>query len=180
VNEIENPYAPPQTPVVPSESAGIDLAQFHPAGNGRRFLNFLIDRFAMFGLMLLVGIGLGALHTAGIEQPLQILEELGPFADFALGWIFTAVYYIGMEAAFGVTLGKLITGTRVVNEYGGKPSFGAILGRTLARFVPFEPFSFFGNSPGGWHDSWSGTAVIDIRNPQPRLSPGLRKIYNRY
>ena len=56
-------------------------------------------------------------------------------------------YYVILEASFGWTIGKLVTGTRVVRFDGDKPHFPQILGRTFARFIPFEPFSvLFGGS----------------------------------
>ena len=81
-----------------------------------------------------------------------------------LGIAILALYFIVMEGIFGVTIGKLLTGTRVVNAKGGKPSFGQIVGRSFARMIPFEPFSFlFGDNTTGWHDSLSGTRVIRNR-----------------
>jgi uncharacterized RDD family membrane protein YckC len=59
------------------------------------------------------------------------------------------------------TPGKWVFGTVVVNESGGKPSFGRVLKRTFSRFIPFEPFSFFGER--GWHDSLSDTLVVRKR-----------------
>ena len=67
------------------------------------------------------------------------------------------------EAVFQRSPGKFLTGTKVVNESGGKPTFGQILGRSLCRFIPFEAFSFlFGDSSRvvGWHDKFSGTLVV--------------------
>lgn len=52
-----------------------------------------------------------------------------------------------------------MTRTIVVDEYGQRPSFDKIILRTLIRFVPFEPFSHFGDK-GGWHDRWTNTFVI--------------------
>ena len=72
-------------------------------------------------------------------------------------------YYIVCESFFGVTIGKLITGTRVVDNEGGRPRFKQIVGRSLARFVPFEQFSFFSTPAIGWHDTWSGTRVVKTR-----------------
>ena len=71
-------------------------------------------------------------------------------------------YYVLFEALTGRTPAKYITGTRVVNMMGGKPSFGQILGRSAARFIPLEPFSFFGSSRRGWHDSLSHTRVVRV------------------
>jgi uncharacterized RDD family membrane protein YckC len=71
-------------------------------------------------------------------------------------------YYFLCEATTGRTVGKLVSGTRVVTESGGKPTTLQILQRTLSRMVPFEPFSFFGPSTG-WHDRWSKTRVVMAR-----------------
>ena len=70
------------------------------------------------------------------------------------------IYYVPQEAFWGRTIGKLITGTRVVSEDGGPASFGQVVGRTFARMIPFEPFSFFGSTASGWHDSLSHTRVV--------------------
>jgi hypothetical protein len=44
---------------------------------------------------------------------------------------------------------------------GSKPGLRTILLRTLCRFIPFEPFSFFGER--GWHDGLSDTLVVSTR-----------------
>ena len=176
-NETNNPYAPPVAPVVGMNS-GFDPAEYQEAGNGKRFLNWLIDRVAMIGLIFVVAIFLAVLDGAGIHGPLAWVEGLSRIGEFLAECVVALFYYVLMEGTFGLTLGKLITGTRVVDDSGQRPSWTAIMGRTLARFVPFEAFSFFGNG-GGWHDRWSGTMVVDIRNRGPRLSPALRKIYGR-
>ena len=65
-----------------------------------------------------------------------------------------------MEAVFQRTIGKLVTGTRVVTTDGNVPGFGKVLGRSLARVIPFEVLSFLGAIPIGWHDKLSGTRVV--------------------
>lgn len=67
-------------------------------------------------------------------------------------------YYILFESTAQSSLGKLVLGRIVVNEYGEKPSFHQIVTRSFSRIVPFEPFSCF--SDRGWHDNWSDTYVI--------------------
>ena len=67
-----------------------------------------------------------------------------------MDWIFGAIigtfYYSLFEyLSGGRTIGKLLTGTMVVSEDGRPLTYPQVLGRTLSRFVPFEPFSFFGN-----------------------------------
>jgi uncharacterized RDD family membrane protein YckC len=176
--EAENPYSPPVTPVAAGPGSGYDLQVYHAAGNWRRFFNFLIDRAAVVACVFLFGVLLGVLQIFGFDGPIEWYEGIGPLGDYAFGYLATALYYAIMEGSLGLTLGKLATGTRVVDHRGLKPGWGTIWGRSLARLVPFEPFSFLGGH--GWHDAWSDTLVIDIRNRQPRLSPGLRKIYNRW
>jgi uncharacterized RDD family membrane protein YckC len=61
----------------------------------------------------------------------------------------------------GANAGKLLSGTVVVNEAGGKPTIGQVFARTLCRFIPFEAFSFLGKR--GWHDSIPKTHVVLAR-----------------
>lgn len=77
-------------------------------------------------------------------------------------WWFLAItfaYYFLFELATQRIPGKIMMKTRVVAADGGTPTAGAILLRTLIRFVPFEPLSglFAGRL---WHDTWSDTRVI--------------------
>ncbi|HEY4334693.1 MAG TPA: RDD family protein, partial [Puia sp.] len=78
-------------------------------------------------------------------------------------FLWTAIEYLGQ----GKTLGKLITGTRAVNEDGSFITFKTALLRSLSRMVPFEPFSAFGDPSYPWHDRWTRTYVIDDK--QSRL-----------
>ena len=88
------------------------------------------------------------------------LETFILFFNLAL----MVVYYVVLETFFQRTLAKLITGTLVVNEAGLRPSLMQVVGRSLARFIPFEAFTFLGSErPVGVHDKWSGTRVIDLR-----------------
>jgi uncharacterized RDD family membrane protein YckC len=85
-----------------------------------------------------------------------------PLLNLAL-FLCLPIYYILMEGIFGRTLGKLITGTVVVDGFGNKPSFGKIIGRSFARLIPFEAFSFLGSTGRGWHDSLTDTYVVKSR-----------------
>jgi uncharacterized RDD family membrane protein YckC len=56
----------------------------------------------------------------------------------------------------------MITKTKVVSrKTGKKPPFWTIVGRTFARLIPFDGFSFLTENPIGWHDSLSGTMVVN-------------------
>jgi uncharacterized RDD family membrane protein YckC len=138
------PYAPPASML----SEPIHDPAERVATRGRRFSDLLIDQLAM-GVLSAVS---SAVHPDRSMSGLLFESIVFPF-----------LYYTVLEAAFGWTLGKLVTGTRVVALDGRRATFLQILGRTLARFIPFEPLSFFGRDPVGWHDSLSNTRVIQIR-----------------
>ncbi|MBL3658326.1 RDD family protein [Fulvivirga sediminis] len=71
-------------------------------------------------------------------------------------------YHVIMEASFGKTVGKFVTKTKVVTLERGRPSLLQVIGRSFARCIPFDSFSFFGgNGAIGWHDSLPKTRVID-------------------
>jgi uncharacterized RDD family membrane protein YckC len=138
MSEGLNPFEPPK-----DDAQALDWGHseddFVDASQGTRLANFLID--TVFRTFLTV------VFAFVLEDAAWLLIFL------ALG------YYLVFEAVFSRTPAKWITKTRVIGVGGAKPRFTQILGRTLSRFVPFEPFSFF-FGPRGWHDSWSGTRVV--------------------
>lgn len=146
----QNPYAAPVND--DAQPAATASAAMNLASNGQRFATFLLDYLGMTlcsGVMGFILALLGGAELAGLSSLLGIVVMIG--------------YYAGFEAAFGKTPGKMVVGTRVVTTTGGEPSFGQCIGRTFARCVPFEPFSFFGAEAVGWHDRWTNTRVIRTR-----------------
>ena len=166
----DNPYASPATEP-PKFPIGSDPNKMQLASQGKRFLNYIIDYIAIQVLAMVAGFVIGALIAVGSMTADGTLDQesetpLGPLgiASFAVALIVSLGYFVLMEAVFQRTLGKLVTGTIVVTADGGSPSFGQILGRSLSRLIPFEAFSYlFGKPPVGWHDSLSGTRVIETR-----------------
>lgn len=129
---------------------------YEDASLGLRFANNIID-----SIFLQYGVGFvfeyGFLELAG---NMAISNETYIILN-ALFWIIIMVlYYAFCEAYTGKTLGKLLTQTRVVTMQGEKPTFGQCIGRSFARMVPFEAFSFLGGEPRGWHDRWTKTRVV--------------------
>ena len=157
-----NPYAPANietnaSPHLPSEALPI-------AGQTRRFVNMLIDNLLLYGINYVIGNVVASLAVfAGLGVSFESLIALQWFL-FMLSLFVMAVYYTVCEATTGRTLGKLITGTLVVSADGGNPTLNQVLGRSLCRFIPFEPLSFFGGKsshyPVGWHDRIPGTRVV--------------------
>lgn len=90
----------------------------------------------------------------------KYLEAIGGQALALIAFtIFRFVYYLFFETVFSATPAKYFTETKVISDEGEALKFSAVLGRTAARFVPFESLSFIFNY-AGWHDRWSGTAVV--------------------
>ena len=148
----QNPYEAPKAELESGQKGG-EPEELPLAGLGARLLNFIIDGIARILLAAIIAVAVGPDRT---HNQLPILSS---FLGVVVG------YYIVLEYLFGRTLGKLITGTRVVTADGrlGR-AFSQIIGRTVARFIPLEPFSLlFSSSRSGWHDWMSGTCVVRVR-----------------
>ena len=122
-----------------------------------RFGHFILDRvfYAIAEVLFSLGLGVVLALIGGADALLSMNETLLSLLIYVFLY---PLYYLIMEAATGASLAKLILGRVVVDEYGDKPTFNQILGRSYARIVPFEPFSCFGAK--GWHDEWSKTFVL--------------------
>jgi uncharacterized RDD family membrane protein YckC len=117
----------------------------------RRFFTYLID------IVILYVIIIGALVYMMYEN--EITEDsTGAINLIFFGLLF--LYYAGMEAAFGKTIGKMVTKTRVVDPNGERITLSAAAIRSLCRLVPFEAFSIWSEGNVMWHDRWASTRVI--------------------
>jgi uncharacterized RDD family membrane protein YckC len=145
----QNPYAAPKTRVADEERSG----PVEPASRTQRFVNLLIDLVGYYAFAFLIGAVIGIVYPS-------LFDSASVVRDYAFGFIVITSYYAISEGLFGRTLGKLVTRTWVVDASGGKPTFAQILGRSAARCIPFEPFSFLAGEPIGWHDTLSGTRVV--------------------
>lgn len=156
MNESQNPYASPSASLHPSDQH--DVRQpVTPAGQGARLANLIIDYLAQIAISFVLGI---VVVVIGGEQGAAFLEKM---PGRLIGIPILLAYYFVFEATTSRTLGKLITGTKVVNQDGRTPTIGQIVGRTFCRLIPFEAFSFFGTPPRGWHDSIPKTLVVKAR-----------------
>jgi uncharacterized RDD family membrane protein YckC len=125
-----------------------------------RFANVIIDGIVASILYSILGKILVP-DASNYEDPDAMMAALP--MSMAVNLLVYFAYYVGMEASTGKTVGKYVTGTQVVTEDGEQPSGGTIFIRTLCRIIPFEPFSFFGSTPRGWHDNLSKTRVVKTR-----------------
>lgn len=129
-----------------SSSSEHSIAKYGPASPGMRLLNYILDRVIIIIFVVIVA-GVGSLVLK--DEALTVIV----FFAFFIG------YDLFFEGIWQRTPAKWLTKTKVVSVDGSKPGFWRILGRTLARYIPFEPFSFLAG-PVGWHDSLSHTLVV--------------------
>ena len=136
---------------VPSEQISGELASAT-----RRFWTFVVDQ-------IVVWIGMVTCQIAyGVAYGLEALEALDGVKSWGMGIAFYVLYYVCFEVVSGRTIGKIVTGTRVVTLSGLALSIPTVMLRTLCRLLPFEPMSFsLGET--WWHDSLSRTQVVRAR-----------------
>lgn len=154
-------------------TAPLERLDIESTAKVRRFFNWLIDKAVIYTGWF-VG---GGVAIAIFGEPVELwFEGMSRWLDIALGIASAILYYTFMEGAFGFTIGKLITNTRVVDEYGRPPGFGRALLRSLCRFIPFEAFSLLMSEDSvrrGWHDSLARCYVID--RPRDGAPAGRRR-----
>lgn len=118
---------------------------------GKRFVNYIIDIFGVFGIVFIGSFLLEAINfndsISGIGSVILLFS--------------IPSYYVMMEYKFGKTLGKLITKTKVVSKDGNPLSLGQCIGRLFCRIIPFERFSGLFSDGVFWHDSIPGTLVVE-------------------
>jgi uncharacterized RDD family membrane protein YckC len=145
-----NPYAAGAASVL-REPISAELASAT-----RRFWTFVVDQ-------IVIRIGLLVLEIVyGVAYGLDALEALNGLKWWGIYIAFYVIYYVSFEVISGRTLGKVLTGTRVVTTSGLALSIPTAIVRTLCRLLPLEPMSFsLGET--WWHDSLSRTKVVRSR-----------------
>lgn len=161
MNDPNNPAPTSQAQIRAERIAGLVVAS-----RAQRLANLLIDNLACVAMVM----GGLTVYSAFDPEILKLLqpEPNSPWNPTMSLLILLAqfAYYVPMEGIFGATLGKLVTGTRVVDEQGRPPSWGQVLGRTVARQIPFEPITILFSSADratAWHDRLPKTLVVRAR-----------------
>ena len=99
---------------------------------GRRVVATFIDGLILGGAYALLAGASGDVHEVG---PWNWVADTSPIASLLYALI-AAAYYVVLEGRFGQTLGKMVTGIRVVDETtGAVPGFGPAAIRTVLRLV---------------------------------------------
>lgn len=129
-----------------------------PASMGKRFVNLFLDAIIRTILYTVLLMAFGQKSFWNVVLALLV-------AYFG--------YYIVFEYFWQRTPAKWVTGTKIVRNDGSKPKFWRVVGRTLARYIPFEALSvLFGKNAVGWHDKLSKTFVV----PANYTADDVRKI----
>ena len=134
-----------------------------------RLANSAIDFVIILMLVFFTAIIAALLTHIGIYAPNEWFATMNSGGERLLGAGSIFLYYAVMEATTQRTIGKYITGTMVIDESGYKPSIKSILGRSLCRIFTIEVLSFFKMFPRGWHDSASGTYVVNAKKYRDAL-----------
>lgn len=135
---------------------------YEDASTGQRFINFIIDQ-VVFIVVIVVMILCISFTIEDEMAVIEAIEHLPPVVDRLASLIIYGIYMAITEGIFkGKTVGKLITGTKAVRKNGDAISWKDAFFRGLVRIIPFEPLSALGIKP--WHDRWTNTTVIRIRN----------------
>ena len=139
------------------------LDAYQLASKGQRFGNYIVDYIVTSGITWMVLIPM-MFTSSDFTDPYGEPSGAGTALSYLVSFSLMIAYYAVMEKVTGKTLGKMVTGTRVVREDGSEISWGQAWGRSLARLIPFEPFSvLFSGDAVGWHDSMPNTRVIKAR-----------------
>ncbi len=89
-----------------------------------RFLAWLLD-------IIVLGIVLGILNGTGVIEAFPEEGETVSTGDSIIQAVVILVYFIGLTAALGQTLGKMALGIKVVDIDGNKASLSAVLIREV-------------------------------------------------
>ncbi|MHC2067746.1 RDD family protein [Bremerella sp. T1] len=170
----ENPFVSPaaeQELVTPIEEKREKRENLPVAASlERRRLNHIVDSLivgaACYGIGYVIGFVFAASGTFPIAQGRPQFPAYFWVVVLSSSMLFFCFYFILMESVFGRTIGKLLTGTKVVGENGEHPHVMQVVGRTFARLIPFDPQSFKEDTGRrGWHDTLSSTVVV-LSNPK--------------
>lgn len=102
----------------------------HEAG-WRRFFALVIDIIILAIVAWIIGLITGNAHGSSVS--------MGTGSSLLVAVIEFA-YFIVLEAQFGATVGKMVTGIRVVKADGSRLTWGAAVGRNLLRIIDGFPY----------------------------------------
>jgi uncharacterized RDD family membrane protein YckC len=129
------------------------------ADKGARVGNFIIDSIVFVIIQAFVAIIIYLLSP-------EFLEDDNTAAIYVV--VLYCSYYFVLEYCFGRTPGKWITKTKIISANGDRPSFAAVLFRSLLRLLPFDGVSFLLGQVG-LHDTLTKTTVVYTKKIIPAI-----------
>lgn len=147
------------------------------ASMAKRFANYIIDAIVVYILLFLLGFMLESM-SPGLISKLNINGVSERVIGIVFYWF---VMFFTEFTSQGKSIGKLITGTKAINNDGSKLSLGKSFIRNFIRAIPFNAISAFTNPCNPWHDSWSQTLVVDekVLNLQERKNVFYKELKNQ-
>lgn len=141
----------------------LDVDHTMLASRSQRLVNVIIDTIVLAIVLIFTGLLASILyHVFDYDGMLIWSMELSTAGRIVLDISIFVLYYVLMELLTQHTLGKYVSGTKVVMADGTKPGLGVLIVRTACRFIPLEFFSVFGETARAWHDSIPNVYVIDV------------------
>jgi uncharacterized RDD family membrane protein YckC len=152
----------PETVTLPEKPTAV---YYQSASLGQRFGNFIID-FAVYWPIATLVFELVAFIIVSswkIDFSLLTSQQLKPtMSDYAIaGLAYIGIYTLFEGASGGRSIGKWLTGTKVIKVDGSACKMEDAFFRSVFRLVPFEIFSGL-DGHDMWHDKWTQTRVIKI------------------
>ncbi len=159
------------------------LVTRNKASLGIRFADYVVDYLMVYSIFFLFGLFAALLQEyANIDFLMNITNEISnvskPVDYLITGLVYFSYTFLMEYFTKGRTVGKFVTGSKVLHLNGEIPTMYQFFIRNISRLVPFDGLSFFGTN--GWHDSWSDTRVVKIKNFEEakRLELELQNIGN--
>lgn len=119
-----------------------------------RLRHLAIDFILILGMLVLIK---NLFLSTGYER-----GNTGFIIDFSVLLLLYFAYYVFLEFQYGLTVGKWLNKTRVVNESQEKPSFKAVVIRAVIRPIPFQFVLRLFPYQRTLHDLLSKTWVVRI------------------
>jgi hypothetical protein len=146
----------------------LNVVEYNKASLGVRLANNFLDLVVLYIVNYLFSTISNLLYEVTSIEFFYFYSNGNMLWQILIGNFNYCLYYFLMENYLdGRTVAKYITGTKVISTDGTKPSTRQIIYRSLSRIVPFDGLSFLGEN--GWHDKWSETRVINLKNYQAEI-----------
>lgn len=152
----------------------LQIVDRHRASQGLRLANYLIDLVFSYIFILIAFGALGVVYALvtgnSVEEIGYEMENMHPLLDRLVTLTaYLLVMFLTETISKGRSLGKWITGTKVIMIDGTSPTITNYFLRNIIRGIPFVDQLSFLADKSGLHDTWSQTRVIVKKNYEAEL-----------